>query len=156
MPKYGAFQYLGTQSVTDITQAYVMPWDTTDFSNDVTRSNTTRIVFPTRGVYDIQWSGQFTNTSSLPQDINVWLRINGVDVPGSTGNVYIPGKHAGGDGHIIVGWNYFLEFQAESYLELVWSSSSTLISLRSDLEPGLPTKPTTAALILTAAQISRY
>lgn len=153
-PKYGAFQYLGTQSITDITQAYVMPFDTTDFSNDVNISNTTHINFPTAGVYNIQWSGQFTNTASLPKDIYVWLRVDGIDVPGSSGGVWIPSKHAGGDGHIIVGWNYFLQFTAGQHLELVWSASSTAVALQTIPITGSPTKPSTAALILTAQQVS--
>lgn len=153
IPKYGAFQYTGTQSITDITQAYVMPINQTDFSNDVTRSNGTRIVFPTAGVYNIQWSGQFTNTNSLPQDLNIWLRINGVDIVGSLGTVYIAGTHAGQDGHVIAGWNYFLQFAANQYLEIVWSASATGINLASVGASSSPTKPTTAALVVTANQV---
>ncbi len=80
--KYGGFQYLGRQEITDTTVAYAMPWDTIDFSGDVYFSNTSRIYFPTAGLYNIQWSGQFQNTSNSLENIYVWLRINGTNVAG--------------------------------------------------------------------------
>ena len=153
--KYGAFQYTGTQTATTTT-AQAFPWDTTDFSEDVYTSNTSRVYFPTEGLYNIQWSGQFQNTDNAIQDISVWLRINGVDVPGSTGFISIPARKsasAGQEAHIIVGWNYFLRFTAGQYLEILWSATATTVSLQSYAAGTSPTRPTTAALILTASQV---
>lgn len=153
-PKYGAFQYLGRQAITDATQAYTFNWDTTDYSADVYRSNGTRIYFPTAGTYNIQWSGQFQNTNNLDKDIYVWLSINGNVVLGSTGVATIPGAHGVISGHTIVGWNYFLTFTAGQYLEIKWGAESTSVSLESYAAGTSPTRPTTAALILTVNQIA--
>ena len=148
--KYGAFQYTGTQTATT-NPGQAFPWNTTDFSSDVYTDNTSRIYFPTAGVYNVQWSGQFENSSSTLEDIDVWLRVNGTDVPGSTGLISIPArKSAGNPAHMIAGWNYFLKFTAGQYLEILWMASSTTVTLQSYASG---TAPSTAALILTASQV---
>lgn len=152
--KYGAFQYTGSQTATTTT-AQAFPWNTTDFSGDIYTSNTSRVYFPTAGIYNIQWSGQFENSSNALEDIDVWLRINGTDVPGSTGRISIPArKSAGNPAHEIVGWNYFLQFTAGQYLEVMWAASNTTVTLQSYAAGTTPTTPTTAALILTANLVS--
>lgn len=152
--KYGGFQYLGRQAVTNTTLEHLMPWDTVDFSNGVTISNTSRINFTTAGLYNIQWSGQFQNANSNVKDISVWLKVNGVNVPGSTGFSSIPMSHASIPGHSIVGWNYFLQLTAGQYIELAWSTESTDVSLESYAVATGPTRPATAALIFTAQQVA--
>lgn len=155
--KYGAFQYLGRQQIASTTTAYAMPFDTTDFSGDVYISNTSRVYFPTAGLYNIQWSGQFQNSSNSLEDIYVWIRVNGSDIAGSTGFVSIPARKqagAGNEAHMIAGWNYFVQLTAGQYLEFMWSASNTTVSLESYGTQSNPTRPSTAALILTAQQVS--
>ena len=155
--KYGAFQYLQNQPIAVANSAYAMKFDTTDYSADVYVSNESRIYFPTAGTYNIQWSGQFENVSNASQNIYVWLRINGTDIVGSTGYVSIAQRKSaspGDESHALVGWNYYLSFTAGQYLELMWSSSSTDVSLESYPVGINPARPSTAALILTAHQIA--
>ena len=151
--KYGAFQYTGFQTATTTT-AQAFPWDTTDFSSDVYTSNTSRVYFPPAGPYNIHWSGQFENSSKDLEDIDVWLRINGTDVPGSTGLISIPAGKKDTPSHMIIGWNYFLQFTAGQYLEIMWAASNTTVTLQSYAAGTTPTTPTTAALILTANLVS--
>ena len=152
--KYGAFQYTGSQEITDATKPYTFSWNTTDYSSDVYISNTTRIYFPTAGVYNIQWSGQFQNTNNVDRDIYVWLAVNGADVLGSTGVATISGSHGSLYGHNIVGWNYYLAFTAGQYLEIKWGAETTDVSLVSYPVGSNPTRPTTSALVLTATQVA--
>jgi hypothetical protein len=153
---YGAFQYLGRQAITSTTTAYAMPFDTTDFSSGVIRSNTSHINIVNAGVYNIQWSGQFQNTANSIHDIQIWLRKNGIDVPGSTGFVSIPARKsasAGQEAHEIVGWNYFLQFNANDYFEIVWTADGTTVSLESYVAGTTPITPTTAAIIVTVSMV---
>jgi hypothetical protein len=153
--KYGAFEYLGRQAITSTTTAFAMPWDTTDFSGDVYIANTSRIYFPTAGLYNLQWSGQFQNTANAQEDINVWLRINGTDVVSSNGLISINARKSAGEyAHEIIGWNYFLQLTAGQYVEIMWSATGTSVSLESYSAGTNPTRPTTAALILTAQQVA--
>jgi hypothetical protein len=151
---YGAFQSTADQTIASATTAYAMTLDTTDFTNGVYLSNSSRINVRNAGVYNFQWSGQFENTDSQDHDVNVWIRKNGTDIVGSNGLIAVPSKHGSVDGHIIVGWNYFIEFAANDYLELYWSAASTLVSLQFYAAGSSPTKPSTASLITTMQYIA--
>ena len=151
---YGAFQSVVDQTIATANTAYAMTLDTTDYSNGVTLSNSSRINVKNAGVYNFQWSGQFQNTDSQEHDASVWLRKNGTNVVGSTGFIGIPSSHGGIDGHIVIGWNYFLELAANDYIELYWSAPSTQVSLQFYAAGTSPTRPTTASLIATMNLVS--
>ena len=151
---YGAFQSVADQAIATANTAYAMTLDTTDYSNGVTLSNSSRLNVKNSGVYNFQWSGQFNNTDTQIHDVSVWLRKNGTDVTGSTGVIFVPNSHGGVDGHTIVGWNYFLELANNDYIELYWSSTSTNISLQFYPSQTSPTRPSTASLIATMNYIT--
>lgn len=145
---YGAFQSVVDQTITANT-ATAMTLDTTDYSNGVYISNSSRINVRDYGIYNLQWSGQFQNTDTQLHDVSVWLRKNGSDVGGSTGFISVPNSHGGVDGHAIVGWNYFIELQKNDYVELYWSATNAAISLQFYPTQTSPTRPSTASLIAT-------
>ena len=151
---YGAFQSLVDQAIATANTAYAMTLDTTDYSNGVTLSNSSRMNVKNAGTYNFQWSGQFNNTDSQIYDVSVWLRKNGSDVAGSTGFISVPNSHGGVDGRAIVGWNYFLELAANDYIELWWSATNTSISLQHLPTQTSPTRPSTASLITTLNLVS--
>jgi len=150
---YGAFQSLADQSITANT-ATAMTMDTTDYSDGVYLSNSSRLNVRNTGVYNLQWSGQFQNTDTQLHDVSVWLRKNGSDVAGSTGFISIPNSHGGVDGHTIAGWNYFIELNANDYIELYWSATNAAVSLQYYGTQTSPTRPSTASLITTLNYIS--
>ena len=151
---YGAFQSIVDQTLAAANTAYAMTLDTTDYSNGITLSNSSRINVKNAGVYNFQWSGQFQNTDTQEHDTSVWLRKNGTNVVGSTGLIGVPSSHGGIDGHTVVGWNYFLELAANDYIELYWSAPSTNVSLQFYAAGTSPTRPTTASLIATMNLVS--
>jgi len=151
---YGAFQSLVDQFIGSITTAYAVTLDTTDFTNGVYLSNSSRMNVRNAGIYNLQWSGQFENTDSQDHDAYVWLRKNGTDITGSTGVIVIPSKHGTVNGHTISGWNYFIECVANDYIELYWSSDSTTVSLQLYPIGTLPSKPSTASIITTLQYIA--
>lgn len=155
-PYYGAFQDSTTQTIASTTTAYTITFNTVDFaSNGVTRGTpTSRIVFANAGTYNIQWSGQFENSINSDQDVSVWLRVNGVDVAGSTGIISIPASHGAVNGHTIAGWNFFLGLTAGQYVELIWTASSTAVSLAGYAAGTSPTRPSTASVVFTANRVS--
>ena len=89
--------------------AYAITFDTTDFSNGVTLSNSSRLNASQAGIYNIQFSIQVENTTSDTQDIDIWFRKNGTDIAKSN-NVYgLPPRKAAGDpSHCIVTLNFFI------------------------------------------------
>ena len=151
----GAFSDYTTQTIASTTTAYKMTFNTTDFSNGVTVVSGSRITVANAGTYNFQWSGQFQNTANQLEDVKVWVRINGVDVVGSTGLISIPNSHGGTPGHIIAGWNFYFTLNSGDYLELWWSATSTGVTIEYYSAGTSPTTPTTASLIATISQITQ-
>jgi len=149
---YGAFSSDQDQTTTANT-ATLMTLNTTDFKNGVS-INTSKITVEYAGIYNLQFSAQFQNTDTAFQDVYIWLRQNGVDITGSTGFVSIPNRHAGTDGHSIVGWNYFLNMNANDHVEIYWSVPNTAVSIQHLAASGTPTKPSTQSVVATLSFVS--
>ncbi len=149
---YGAFSSDQDQTATANT-ATLMTLNTTDFANDVSISSS-KITVVTAGIYNLQFSTQFQNTDTAFQDVYIWLRQNGVDIPGSTGFISIPNRHAGTDGHSIVGWNYFLTMAANDYVEIYWSVPNVAVTIQHLAASGTPTKPSTQSVVATMSFVS--
>ena len=150
---YGAFSSDQDQTAVANT-ATLMTLNTTDFASDVSISSS-EITVVNAGIYNLQFSAQFQNTDTAFQDVYIWLRQNGVDIPGSTGFVSVPNRHAGTDGHLIVGWNYFLSMAASDYVEIYWSIPNTAVSIQHIAASGSPTKPATQSVVATMSFVSR-
>jgi hypothetical protein len=149
---YGAFQDVTNQTAAVINTGYPMKLGVTDLSNQVTVVSGSRITIANTGIYNIQWSGQFTNPLAAEHDVTVWLRKNGVDVPGSAGVVLVPKKHGSFDGHTLPAWNYLIDPIAGDYYEFVWSTENTSVYL-SFTGAGSP-PPSAASVIVTVTQQS--
>jgi hypothetical protein len=149
---YGAFSSDQDQTAA-VNTATLMTLNTTDFSNGVSIANS-KITVTTAGIYNLQFSTQFSNTDSNVQDVYIWLKQSGVDIPGSTGFVSIPSRHGGTDGHAIVGWNYFLSMTAGQYIEIYWSVPNADVSIQHLAASGTPTKPSTQSVVATLAFVS--
>jgi len=149
---YGAFSSDQDQTAT-INTATLMTLNTTDFANDVSISSS-EITVVNAGIYNLQFSAQFQNTDTAFQNVFIWLKQNGTDIPGSTGFVSIPNRHAGTDGHTIVGWNYFLSMAAADHVEIYWSISNTAVSIQHIAASGSPTKPATQSVVATMSFVS--
>jgi len=149
---YGAFQSLVDQTAATANTAYAMTMDTTDFSNGVTLSNSSRMNVKNTGLYNFQWSGQFENTDSQDHDVRVWIKVNGTNLTGSTGFFAVPSKHGSVDGRALVGWNYYLSLNANDYVELWWETDNVLVSLQAYAAG--TNYPSTASLITTMNYIS--
>ena len=149
---YGAFSSDQDQTAVANT-ATLMTFNTTDFSSDVSISSS-QITVAHAGIYNLQFSAQFRNTDTAFQDVYIWLRQNGVDISGSTGFVSIPNRHAGTDGHSIVGWNYFLSMAANDHVEIYWSVPTVDVTIQHLAASGTPTKPSTQSVVATMTFVS--
>ena len=149
---YGAFQDVTNQTAAVINTGYPMLLGVTDLSNQVTVVSGSRITIANTGIYNIQWSGQFTNPLAAEHDVTIWLRKNGVDVPGSAGVVLVPKKHGTFDGHMLPSWNYLIDSVAGDYYEFVWSTENISVYL-SFTGAGSP-PPSAASVIVTVTQQS--
>jgi len=149
---YGAFSSDQDQ-VTTANTATLMTLNTTDFSNEVSISSS-QITVVNSGIYNLQFSAQFQNTDTAFQDVYIWLKQNGVDIPGSTGFISVPNRHAGTDGHSIIGWNYFLSMAAGDHIEIYWSVPNVAVTIQHLNASGTPTKPSTQSVVATLSFVS--
>ena len=147
---YGAFSDFTDQTAAAINTGYPITLNTTDLSNGVTVNNGSEITVAHDGIYNIQWSAQFTNADSQDQDIDIWIKLNGTDVVGSNGQVTVISKHGSVDGHILPAWNYLLELNANDHIQFYWATTSTLVSLQH--APANAIHPATASIIVTVTQ----
>jgi hypothetical protein len=152
---YGAFSSNQDQTTTANT-ATLMTLNTTDFANDVSIASS-KITAATAGIYNLQFSAQFQNTDNEIQDMSIWLRQNGVDIPGSTGFVSIPAHKsasAGDEAHAIVGWNYYIQMQANDYVEIWWSTTNSTVTIQHYPTTTGPVRPSTQSVVATLSFVS--
>jgi hypothetical protein len=117
---------------------------------------TSKIVAGVAGTYNIQWSGQFSSLSNASETAYVWIRINGVDLAGSTGRVgLLQRKSAGVSNDMVVGWNYYINLKAGDYVELFWLvSNATDVTIATFPKSTSPAYPSTASVIATIGFVS--
>lgn len=151
---YGAFQDSTDQVAASTTAAYAVTYDTTDYSNGITLSNSSRLNVTNPGVYNIQFSVQFANGDTQIQDVDVWFRKNGTDVAGSNSKFSVPNSHGGTDGHLIAALNFFIELAANDYIQIMWATSSTLVTIEHLPAQTTPTRPATPSVIATMTYVS--
>jgi hypothetical protein len=150
---YGAFEDTVSHSVTANT-ANAMTFNTTDYSSGVTLVGGSKITATYPGIYNLQFSTQFQNTDTQLHDVSIWLRINGVDVVGSTGYISVPNNHASVPGHSINGWNFFVQLNANDYVEIWWSTDSANVTIQAYAAGTSPTRPSTASNVATLTFVS--
>jgi hypothetical protein len=148
---YGGFSDYTDQTQTAINTAKAITFNTTDISRGVTLVSSSRLTVAYAGDYNLMWSGQFVNTDSQIQDVDVWVRKNGTDVTGSTGRVSVPNKHGSVDGHMLPAWNYFFTLAANDYLELYWAVTNVALSIQTNAASAWA--PSTASVIATLNRI---
>jgi len=152
---YGAFQDATDQTVANTTTAYAITFDTTDYSNGVTLSNSSRINVKNAGVYNFQFSIQFKNTTNDTQDVDVWFRKNGTDIEKSNSRFGLATRKASGDPyHMIGSLNFFVELAANDYIQLMWRTSDTGVSIEHYPAGTSPTRPVVPSVILTVNYVN--
>jgi hypothetical protein len=152
---YGAFQDTTDQTAASTTAAYAITFNTTDFSNGVYLSNSSRLNVRNTGLYNLEFSIQFKNTTNDSQDAEVWFRKNGTDIAASNSRFGLPARKSGGDpSHIIGALNFYLDLVANDYVELMWKVSDTGVIIEHYAAGTSPTRPATPSVITTISYVS--
>ena len=151
---HGAWQSVLTQTGS-VTAGTPFTYEVPDVTDGVTLVAGSQLTVPIAGVYNFQWSGQFQNVENTIEQVTVWLRINGVDVPGSAGIIALPArKNPAVVGRTIIGWNYFLSLTAGQYVQIVWLPSIVSVTVPSyPASLVTPVHPSTASVIVTVNQV---
>ena len=152
---YGAFQDSTDQTAANTTTAYAVTFNTTDYTSGVYLSNSSRLNVRNYGVYNIQFSIQFKNTTNDGQDVDIWFRKNGTNVDASNSRFHLPARKSGGDpSHLIAALNFFLELNANDYIEIMWGTTNTGVSIEHFDTSTSPTRPAVPSAIVTASYVA--
>jgi hypothetical protein len=152
---HGAFQDSTDQVAANTTTAYAVTFNTTDFANGVTIASGSRITVADAGIWNLQFSIQFTNTTNASQDVDVWFRVNGTNSANSNSRFgFAPRKGASDPYHIIAAMNYFLSLNATDYVEIMWRPTDVGVAIEQYAAGTSPTRPAVPSAIVTMSFVS--
>jgi len=152
---YGAFQDSTDQVAANTTTAYAITFDTTDFNNGVTLSNSSRLNVAQAGIYNIQFSVQLTNTTNAPQDVDIWFRKNGTNIDKSNSRFGFAARKSPSDPfHIVAAMNLFVSLDTNDYVELMWRPTDVGVAIEHYAASSTPTRPVIPSVIATVTFVS--
>ena len=152
---YGAFQDSTDQVAANTTTAYAVTFNTIDFANGVTVASGSRITVADAGIWNLQFSIQFKNTTNDGQDVDIWFRKNGTNIANSNSRFHPPPRKSAGDpSHIIAALNFFVSMNSNDYIEIMWRTENTGVSIEHFDTSTSPTRPAVPSAIVTMSFVS--
>jgi len=98
-------------------------WNTLDSGSGFTLNVDSTATAAQSGVYKIDFSIQFSNTANAAHDGYVWLRVNNVDVAGSSSKFTLPARKSAGVPSYLVGYSSVtFSIQAGDSVALWWAT----------------------------------
>ena len=139
---YGAWSD-STDQTGSTTAGVAMTFNTQDIADSITLVNNSEITVPNTGIYDLQFSSQFKNTENAQQEVTIWFKVNGVDLPNSATIVTIPARKTSNIfGYMVAAWNIFLDLNSSDYVEIYWLKSDAAVTMEhlssTALHPAIP------------------
>jgi len=148
---WGAFYDTTDQTNGGTTAANVMTFDSADpLNSGITMVDGSKLTFASAGVYNIQFSAQFVKTDSNNDDVNVWIKKNGTNVPYTNTVATITGNN----GKLVAAWNFVIPVESGDYIQFMWSSPDIDVSIQHMDTMTDPARPDTPSVILTAQMIT--
>lgn len=152
---YGEFQDSTDQVAANTTTAYAITFDTTDYSNGITLSNSSRLNVSQAGIFDFQFSIQLKNTTNDTQDVDFWFRKNGTDIASSNTRFGMgPRKSSGDPSHAVAALNLLVELAESDYVQIMWRPSDVGVTVEHFAAGTTPTRPAVPSIIATVTFIS--
>jgi len=151
IPKYGSFY--DTTDQTSSPTGKGMTLNQTVASNGVSIDpvDSSKIVFSTAGVYNIQFSAQMFKTTTGNQQADIWLKVGETNVPWSNSAIDIVANRNSKVGAFVAAWNFMVNVQAGQSAQIYWASTDPSMTIESvDATNGIPA---IAGLIVTVQQV---
>ena len=149
---YGYFYDTTTQSALLPDKEYAITYNATGFARGITVESNSKIKVSNKGLYNLQFSAQLDRTTgNTTCYITIWLKINGIDLPYSSTDITIQGTTA--VSATVAAWNFFLDLNANDYVELMWSTTNTNAIIQFLGSRTNPVRPAIPSIILTMHQV---
>lgn len=146
---YGFFTN-GTQTNPVANAVNILTLSNTGPSNGVSVTGGNAVTVVNAGVYTKLFTLTVSKTSGGTSSISIWLRLNGVDVPGSRQDLELINTLA----QVFVSGNFTLSMPAGSNIQMCWSSADTTVQLSALPAAINPIRPTGASAKVTLTRIS--
>jgi len=118
-PRYGSFYSNTTQTNPVANTAMAMTFNNTNSANGVSITSNSQLTVAKAGVYNIQFSAQFTKTDAGVDYMEVWLSKNGTSVPWTNTRLRLTGSNV----YEVASWNFVETLGAGEYVQLMWGSA---------------------------------
>jgi len=152
---YGQFSNNTDQTAPSVGTSAVVTWDTTDFSNGIYLSNSTRINVRNAGTYSVMFSLQLQNSTNDHQYADVWYRVNGTDITNSGSRFGIPPRKSTGDPAAMIGYmSFFVDLNAGDYIQIAGAVSDTGVTLETYAADAVIPRPAIPAGIVSVQYVA--
>ena len=121
----GLFFSTADQTLAATNTAYAITFNQTYLNNAISVVSSSRITCTVGAVYNFQFSGQVKSGSSSAKQIYLWIKRDGTNIGYSTRQLTISGSN----NHAPINWNFSIDVSAGSYIELIWASDDTGVTL---------------------------
>jgi len=149
LPYCGAFYNDATITNGSTTVAQTVALPATWISKGVSITNSTEIRFKYSGVYDVAFSAQLDKASGSAADVDIWIAVNGADVPSTNTRVTLQGSSA----KVVAAWDYMIQVEAGDYAEIKWFSSDADVEMAAFTGLTSPTRPDVPSIIVTVLPV---
>ncbi len=134
---YGTFEQRADVTFTTANTPQILTLTETEYAYGMSLASN-RITVDFAGIYDLDISALFANSSSQIKNAWIWVRVNGTDYPHSATKFACTESHGGTDGYTPVAINHPLELVADDYIEVVAAVTHTDVLLESDAAQTTP------------------
>jgi len=145
---YGSFVSTQPQTAANTTSAFAITLNKTEFTSGFVIENNSRIKALNAGLYNIQFSIQFTSTNAASKNIFIFPKKNGVSIPDSSTVFTISGNGT----NLVPYLNYVVSLNINDYVELFFGVSDTAAQIASPAVPAY--SPNIPPVILTVTQVA--
>lgn len=146
---YGFFSN-GTQTNPVANAVNLMTFSVTGPANGISVVGGNALTVVNAGTYTKTFTLNVNKTSGGTSSVSIWLRLNGVDVPGSRQDLELINTLA----TIFVSGNFTLNIPAGGNIQLCWSSADTTVSILALPAAVNPIRPTGFSAKITMTRIS--
>ena len=119
-----------------------------------TSADYSKIYFDNPGVYNIQFSTQLLNYTTSEDNVTIWFRLNGTDIPASASIEQVNSKHGTAPGARICTVNIYIDVNANDYIQMAWSSDTGNTVVGTYPAGTSPVHPVSPAVIFTVSFVS--
>jgi len=154
---FGDFYDTNIQSAASTTVAYPVNFNQTSWSEGVSITSNSHIKVDYAGVYNLQFSLQLSSLANSTEDVDIWFRQNGNvnTIPVSNSRFGLaPRKSSSDPYHLIAALNFFVTLDANEYVEIMWRTSSTAVTIQTYTGLTSPTRPDVPSAIATVQYLS--